>query len=57
MSNPTVPQLTISLDFAERLVRQLRDAAQETGRESLGKDAESLQREIGAQFSQTPPRH
>jgi len=57
MSNPNGPQLKISLDFAERLVRQLREAANETGRESLTQDAESLQEEISSQFSQTPPRH
>jgi hypothetical protein len=57
MSNPITPQLRISLDFAERLVRQLHEAAKETGRESLLRDAEGLQAEIDVQFSQSPPRH
>jgi hypothetical protein len=57
MPNSNDPMLKISLNFAERLVRQLREASKETGRESLLKDAESLQAEIGLQFNQTPPRH
>ena len=57
MSQPNDQPLKISLDFAERLVRQLREAAKDTGRASLLQDAESLQQEISAQFSQTPPRH
>lgn len=57
MSSQTIPQLQISIDFAERLVRHLREAGGGTGGASLLHDAEQLRSEIDAQFSQTPPEH
>lgn len=57
MSSVTTPQLHISLEFAENLVRHLRDAVKETGRESLLQDANCLQAEIDAHFSQAPLKH
>ena len=57
MSNLTSPQLHISFEFAEHLVHQLRDAAKETGRESLVHDAKALQAEIDAQVSVAQPEH
>ncbi len=57
MANPTTPQLHISMEFAEHLVRQLRSAAKDTGSASLLQDADRLQAELDAQFSQCPPRH
>jgi hypothetical protein len=57
MPNSNAAQLKIPLDLAERLVHQLHIAARETGRDSLLQDARSLQAEIDAQFSRTPPEH
>jgi hypothetical protein len=57
MSRLTSPQLHISFEFAESLVHQLRDAAKETGRESLLQDARLLQAEIDSQVSMAPPEH
>jgi hypothetical protein len=57
MSNLTSPQLHISFDFAESLVHQLRDAAKETGRDSLLQAARSLQVEIDSQISLVQPEH
>jgi hypothetical protein len=57
MSSLKDEQVNISLEFAERLVLQLCEATRETGRESLLRDAESLQSQIDAQCSRTPPHH
>jgi hypothetical protein len=57
MSNQTSPQLHISFDLAESLVHQLRDAAKETGRDSLLHVAQTLQAEIDAQLSPVQPEH
>ena len=57
MPSTTAPQLYITLDFAERLVRHLREAGGGIGGASLLHDAEQLRSEIDAQFSQTPPEH
>ena len=57
MSSLTTPQLHISFELAENLVRQLRDAAKETGRESLLQGAKNLQAEIDAQASKVQPEH
>jgi len=57
MPNSSEPCLRIPLNHAEDVVRQLRSAAKETGRTSFLQEAERLQKEIDAQFSQTPPRH
>jgi hypothetical protein len=57
MSTLTAPQLHLSFEFAENLVRQLRAAAKETGRESLLHGAEDLQAEIDAQASKFQPEH
>ena len=57
MPSTTAPQLHITLDLAERLVRHLREAGGGIGGASLLHDAEQLRSEIDAQFSQTPPEH
>ena len=57
MSSLTTPQLHISFELAENLVRQLRDAAKETGRESLLQGAKNLQAEIDTQASKVQPEH
>lgn len=57
MPNTTSPQLQLSLEFAERLVRHLREAGGKIGAASLLHDAEQLRAEIDAQFSQAPPEH
>jgi len=43
-------QVRITLEWAEHLVVQLRDAAKETGWESLLRDAEDLRETIDRQF-------
>jgi|GEM_PF-2004151 len=57
MSGTTTPQLQLSLDFAERLVRHLREAAGGIDGAFLLRDADKLRAEIDAQFYQTPPEH
>lgn len=57
MSNLTAPRLQLSFEFAANLVSQLREAARETGRESLLLGARSLQAEIDAQSSKVQPEH
>jgi HPt (histidine-containing phosphotransfer) domain-containing protein len=57
MSNPSAPQLSIPLAFAEHLVHRLQEAAKAPGWESLLQEAKSLQKEIDTQFNETPPRH
>jgi hypothetical protein len=57
MSAVTTPQLHISFDFAERLLLQLRAAAQETGQGSFSEVARLLQAEIDAQISLVQPEH
>jgi hypothetical protein len=57
MSSQTSPQVHISSAFAENLVRQLRDAAKVTGRESLLLLAKTLQAEIDSQVSLVQPEH
>lgn len=57
MTTQTSPQLHISFDFADSLVHHLRDAAKETGRESLLLAAKTLQAEIDSQVSLVQPEH
>ena len=57
MPSTTSPQLHLSLEFAEQLVRHLREAGNRLGGASLLHDAEQLRTEIDAQFSQAPPEH
>jgi len=57
MPSLTAPRLQITIDFAERLVHQLLDAARETGRESFIHGAKNLQAEIDAQASTVQPEH
>lgn len=49
-TNQFGPQLHVPLQLAERLVRQVQDAARETGWESLNRDAEELVSLITQQF-------
>jgi hypothetical protein len=57
MSNQTSPHLHISFDLAESLVHQLREAAKETGRDSLLQAAKTLQAEIDSQVTLVQPEH
>ena len=57
MSNQTSAQLHISFDLAESLVHHLRDAAKQTGQDSLLQVAKALQAEIDAQVSLVQPEH
>ena len=57
MATMTTPQLHISFDLAEKVIRQLRIAARETGQGGFLDAAKLLQTEIDTQTRLVQPEH